>query len=123
MSNITHVKFNNATELPIADGEYTTAILEDNSSLSHPYSFLAVAFYDVNDDIVTPSAGTVEAKMSPIKGQWLSPSSGDQLIDATLTGADATYTPPLFHGPALKGKIVFAGIAGASYAKAFFWRA
>lgn len=114
-------KNNGSVRLPITDGVYET----DGISLDHETGTLTVAFYDVDGNIVTPSAGVVDHAMeSTTDGQWFGASSGDSPIDATACGANAAYTIPVYNGPAQKGRIEFTGIAGASisYAVATFWR-
>jgi hypothetical protein len=124
MARTIFVKSGGDTKLPIADGTLETDLLEKNLSLSDEGGMFVIAFYDVAGDIVTPTAGTIAAEMSPIKGQWQGPSSGDASINASLTGPSATYTMPRFDGPAAQGRLTFSGIAGAGvdHAIAYFWR-
>ena len=115
---INYVKFEDSINIPITDGEYFT----DDLSAVHSTGVFIVAFYDVNNEIITPSAGTVDHAMSPVQGQWQESSSSPDPIDATTCGPDATYEVPTYLGPAIKGRIELAGIAGAEYCRAYFWR-
>jgi hypothetical protein len=105
-------------ELPI-DGTFTS----DLYPIELGKGYIVIAFYDSNGDIVTPSAGTCTVEVSPIKGQWHNGvSSGDAVIDATLAGAAATYTIPLFEGPQTQARITLASVAGADHAVGYIWR-
>lgn len=120
MAKIYDVKHNDSTELPILDGTYETGDI----STDYETGTLTVAFYDSDGNIVTPTGGTIGHAMEAMDQQWLGASSGDSPIDATLCGATATYTIPVYNGPAKKGRVTFTGITGATiaYAKAQFWR-
>lgn len=120
MSQRYFIKSNGSDVLPVTDGTLTT----DAISTDYETGVFVVAFYDAGGDIVTPTAGTVKPEMSPISGQWLTPSSGDATINAVdcIAGL-ATYEAPVFNGPAEQGRLTFAGITGATTAKAYFWRA
>ena len=90
---------------------------------------MLLTFHDSAGKLVTPTAGTVTPHMCTYydnvnkEGQWLAPSGGDLVIDATTAGKGiATYTPSFFSGPAVKGRITLAGIAGADHCRASFWR-
>lgn len=104
--------------LPVADGTYFT---EANMPEGFENGQLVIAFYDASDAIVTPTAGTITPQMSPIKDQWHA-SSNTPTIDATMAGATAAYTIPVFPGIAKQGRIILAGITGATYCRAYFWR-
>lgn len=109
-----------STILPVADGDYTAT----GMSVDHEGGVFVIAFYDENDNVVTPDAGTIAVKMAPLPGSFGDASGGDTVINAAQTGAEFTYTIPSFLGPAVEGKITFAGISGATvdHAKAYFWR-
>ncbi|AUR85534.1 hypothetical protein NVP1076O_29 [Vibrio phage 1.076.O._10N.286.51.B7] len=107
------------TELPVTDGTYLTR----DMNIEFETGVLVVAFYDSEDKIVTPTAGTIDHAMSPIDGQWQSSSSGTTPINAMNCGPDATYEVPTYVGPAIKGRIELTGVTGADYCVAYFWRA
>lgn len=121
MARRIEVKYNGLNKLPIIDGTYETSDSMDQTETGT----LTVAFYDVDDNIVTPDAGSIGHAMMAMDQQWFGASSGDSPIDATLCGGDAGYTIPVYNGPTEKGRVTFTGITGATiaYAKAVFWRA
>jgi hypothetical protein len=103
----------------VANGTYETEV----NSLEYSTGTFIIAFYDGSGNPVTPTAGTVKPEMSPTNGQWHSPSAGDSTIDATKCIAGvATYVIPTFTGPSIKGRVILAGVTGASTFEAFFWR-
>ena len=122
MAQIYYVKAADGSDsLPVGDGTLLTNEMLNVTDFGT--GVLAVAFYDANGDLVTPTAGTITPEGSPIEGQWLTPSSGDSVIQATaVIAGSATYAMPVFTGPVIQGRITFAGIIGAVTAKAYFWR-
>ena len=119
MSQRYYVLSGESAVLPITDG----TLLTEDISVDYENCVFVVAFYDAQGDAVTPSAGTIKPEMSPIKGQWQEPSSGDITIDATKCIAGlSTYAIPTFDGPTELGRLTFAGITGAASATAYFWR-
>ena len=125
MAKTYHVKnVGGGTRLPITDGTLSTFNqIGDDIDIGTETGVFIVAFYDSNGDPVTPSAGTITPEMSPIAWQWQQAGSGDLVIDATKVEAGlSTYSMPSFAGPAIEGRLTFAGIAGASSAVAYFWR-
>ena len=114
------VKSNGARVLAAANNVYYTDALESDDALDSSRSIFFIQFYDANMLPVTPTAGTITPEMSPIEGQWLKASNQD-FIRAVDTGNN--YTPSVFEGPAIDGRVTLSGIVGAVYAKAFFWRA
>ena len=112
------------TRVPVTDGTYTT-FDKPGSDISYQTEdgVFVIAFYDASDNVVTPTAGTITPEMSPISGQWQSPSDGDTTINATEVEVGlSSYTIPRFAGPAMQGRMTLAGITGASYCVAYFWR-
>ena len=119
---------NKSIDVSVADGTYETG----NIAERFREGVFVIVFFDVDENIVTPTGGTIETQMSPFRVpekeqyQWLEPSSGDRVINAAdvIAGSDgvATYTMPLFIGPSVKGRIILAGITGADHCQAFFWR-
>lgn len=125
MAKIYHVKNEgNGQNLPITDGTLSTFNqIGDDIDLGTEVGVFVIAFYDATGAPVTPSGGTITPEMSPIAGQWQAVSTGDAVIDATTVQAGlATYSMPTFSGPAIEGRITFAGITGAASAVAYFWR-
>ena len=111
-------------KLPIADATLTT--FDNNGSdidIGTESGVFVIAFFDAGGLPATPSAGTITPEMSPIEGQWQQAGTGDAVIDATkVIAGTATYTIPVFPGPAREGRLTFSGITGVSSAIAYFWR-
>jgi len=111
--------------VPISDGIFETLDMTVNDrDLRFSNGTLIIVFYGADGEtVVTPLTGTIEVTASPIEGQWLNPSCGDSLIDATTVSAGlATYSVPVFPGPIIKGRIDLQNITGADFFKAYFWR-
>ena len=114
------------TVLPVANGTLTTRpgsnYLMDENFETGTFNII---FFDANGEPVTPGAGTIVPEMSTFsEGQWLGPSTGDATIQATdVQAGSASYTMPVFSGPAVEGRLTFADITVAVSAKAYFWRA
>ena len=110
--------------LPISDGTLTTSFDGGyNLDIQDESGAFIIAFYDANGDPVTPSLGTITPEMSPIAGQWQKAGSPDLVINAAqVIAGTAAYTIPTFPGPAIEGRVTFAGITGATTAVAYFWR-
>lgn len=68
----------------------------------------------------TATAGTVTISGSPLGNIYLAPSTGTAINAADVSAG--TYTPAKMLGLVCKGKVVFAGVTGAAYAKVVFWR-
>lgn len=118
MAKLYPVLHNGSEQIPVDDGTYLT----DPISRNDIEGVMLVAFYDSNDDIITPTAGTIKSEMSPIEGQWHLDS--EPLFDAVDCGPIARYVIPTFKGPAIQGRVTFADLDGPdiSYAKVQFWR-
>ena len=71
----------------------------------------SIVFYDDDDEIVTPSAGTVEFLMSFDKNTFLSVDSGKFLASEAY---NSDRQMPNAKGAAIYAKVVLNGIAGAS---------
>jgi len=113
------------TQLPIADATLTTFDQPGSDiDISTESGVFIIAFYDANGDPATPTGGTIVPEMSPIEGQWQGSGGGDTTINATaVIAGSATYTIPVFPGPARAGRLTFSGITGVASAVAYFWRA
>lgn len=122
MATMYYVKTADGSDkLPVSNGVLYTGEMLNVTEFGT--GVFVVAFYDANGDSVTPTAGSINPEGSPIDGQWLAPSSGDATISATdVVAGSALYSVPVFTGPVSQGRLTFAGITGASSAKAFFWR-
>lgn len=68
---------------------------------------------------VTPTAGTVTISGSPMGNNYLTLGTITATAAATT---ESTYTPVLYNGLVQIGRVVFAGVTGAAYAKVTFWR-
>lgn len=109
---------NDGNKVPCADAVFET----DKMSFNEESGVLFIAFYDSNGDIVTPTAGTVTPEGSAIEGQWLTPSSGDAVIDCTeVIAGSATYTTPVFVGCCERVRITMADVDADSFI-AFIWK-
>lgn len=74
---------------------------------------------------VTPTAGTISVAGSPMGNVWLAPPWDQQDIVATDVSVGPTaaqYTPRHIKGMMSIGRVTFAGVAGAAYARVTFWR-
>ena len=112
-------------DIPITDGTYETGMIAERFR----NGVFVIVFFDSAGNIVTPTGGYIEPRMATFiipgtnQAQWLEPSGGDiKILAMNVKAGDATYTPSLFHGPTVKGKIKLVGIEGADHCKAFFWR-
>lgn len=107
--------------LSTANGTYET----DMMSGDHSFASVYIEFFsDAQGKVaVTPTAGTVVVQGSPMGNAWLDPGENGTITASTVlhTGT-ATYSPPFFHGLMSKGRVTFAGITGAPYARVIFWR-
>lgn len=104
--------------ITITDGSFFT----ESMDLSYSTGNCAVEFLDSDGEtVVTPTTGTVTFTSAPIGEQYHGPNAGDEVIDATLV--DGGYSLPQFDGPVLKSKMTLDGITGASFVRAYHWRA
>lgn len=103
--------------IPVANGTYKISGMSDRYTFGECY----VAFYDESSQPVTPTAGTVEFTSAAVDGQFLPPPE-NAVIDATLCGPDAAYTPPSFNSVVTGSRMKLTGVTGAAYVKAIHWR-
>ena len=125
MAKIYYVNDGNGNRsIPITDATLTTFDKPGSDiDISTESGVFVIAFYDAGGDPVTPTGGTIIPEMSPIDGQWQRSGAGDAVINATdVIAGPATYTLPVFPGPAREGRLTFSGITGAVSAVAYFWR-
>ena len=71
---------------------------------------------------VTPTAGTIVARGSPLGNSYLTSSADEALLAADIQTGNADYTPPRFQGAMTKAKVTLAGITGATHFRAVMWR-
>ena len=102
------------------DGAFYT----DYMTAEFESAIVVIAGYDANGDIVAPTAGTATVTVFPIDGQgFTGASDGDNPIDLTLIGENATYNIPLFLGPIERASITLSGVTGAvDHFIAYMWR-
>ncbi len=113
-----------STTLPITDGVFTTFDQPGSDvDIGTETGVFVIAFYGADGKPVTPTGGNIIPEMSPLDGQWHTPSSGDAVIDATsVVAGSSTYAIPVFTGPAREGRMTLNAIAGAVTCRAYFWR-
>lgn len=117
MSLVYDFKSGGSALIPIADGSHTT----DTMSAEYGRGNCFLIFYDTDGVTpITPSGGTVTFKAAAIDGQWL-----DAGVGGAITASDVgtAYTPPSFDSMVVKSQMTLAGITGATYVRAFHWRA
>ncbi|MBX2848969.1 MAG: hypothetical protein KTR16_11655 [Acidiferrobacterales bacterium] len=110
------------TFIPVADGSHE---LEDMSS-SYETGQCYVQFFDASKEPVEPTGGTITFISGPFSDQWLESSNRILTIDADSVKKSpdvANYTAPQFDGCVVHTKMTLSGITGATYVKAFHWRA
>jgi hypothetical protein len=71
---------------------------------------------------VTPTAGTIIARGSPLGNSYLTSSADEVLLATEIQIGDADYTPPRFQGAMTKAKVTLAGVTGATHFRAVMWR-
>jgi hypothetical protein len=108
--------------LPVADGTYYTPGGMGASTAANCQVYVEF-FSDAAGLVpVTPGAGTVDVRGSPMGNNWVTPSAGG-IINAIDAGSPlSTYVPPSFVGRMEKGRAQFSGITGAVSARVTFWR-
>jgi len=107
--------------LPTADAIFFTP---DMSTIDSKRTQVYLEFFTDAEGLqpTTPTAGTVTVEASPMGAVYLPPPSGGVISAATVSVPTASYTVPLFEGRTASGKVTFAGITGAPYARVMFWR-
>lgn len=109
------------TLIEVDDGDY---LVEGPMSANYSTGQCYLQFYDVDENPVTPSAGTITFKASPFEDdQWLGSSNTADTVNASDVEAGLTsYTTPKFTGCVIASKMTLDGITGAVYVRAFHWR-
>lgn len=102
---------------------YTPAVTPQDANQYDNWQFYIEFFSDAAGTVpVTPTAGTITVNASPLGNNYLA-ASNTQVIQAnTCSTPDSTYTPPAAEGMLTRGRITLAGITGAQYFRAVFWR-
>ena len=108
--------------IPIADGTHYTELMSEDYGDGEVY----VALYNSAKTQITGTAGTVTFSGTPDDIQYLAASAATT-VDATklkVVGTDSTYTPPVFSGSVVRGRMVLASLAGtdAAYVRAWHVR-
>jgi hypothetical protein len=108
------------TIIPVADADFFT----DTMELGYEDSQFYIEFFSdaLAQTPVTPTAGTIVARGSPLGNVFLT-SSADEVVNAAdVQAGDAVYTPPRFMGAMTRAKVTLAGVAGATHFRAVMWR-
>lgn len=110
--------------LPVANGEYFTDQMSPSQSAGEVYLEFFNSSADAGNltNAVTPTGGTITASGSPIGNIFIRDAQETTINAAEVSSPDAAYTPPLISGVAVRGKVVFAGITGATHARVIFAR-
>lgn len=117
MAMLYPVKSGSSPVLATNAGPYYT------DSMSGDHALLAVYiefFSDAEGTIpVTPTAGTATISGRPMENNYidLGTITATQAITPT-----STYAPVLYNGLVTKGRVTFAGVTGAAYARVTYWR-
>ena len=114
LSNVSDIKIK-------ANGTFYTEV----QSLEFETATVYAAAYDTNDNIIA-GAGTITVSVEQLPQSYMSGvSEGDNPIDLSLGGADATYNVPVFLGACRGAKIVVTGVTfgAVDHIKVMMWRA
>lgn len=102
---------------------YTPAVSPLEANQYSNWQFYIEFFSDAAGTVpVTPTAGTISVAASPLGNNYLTASNTQTIQATTCVTPDSTYTPPAAEGMLTRGKVTLAGITGAAYFKAVFWR-
>lgn len=117
MAMIYPAKSGSSVVLSTAGGPFFT----DQMSGDHALFACYVEFFSdaAGTTPVTPTAGTVTISGSPMGNNYLTLGTITATAAATT---ESTYTPVLYNGLVQIGRVAFAGVTGAAYAKVTFWR-
>lgn len=107
--------------LPTANGTFQTAFMGENTSQNCQ---VYIEFFSDEAGTIpaTPSAGTITVQGRPMENNWVAASSGGSINASACATPVSTYTPSYFTGRMQYGRITFASIAGAAFARVTFWR-
>ena len=110
--------------LPVANGEYFTNMMGPSQSDGEVY----LEFFNTSADAgaltnaVTPTGGTITVSASPMGNVFIRDANETVINAAEVSVPDGGYTPPIISGTAVRGKVAFAGITGATHARVIFSR-
>lgn len=110
--------------LPVTAGDYFTDMMSPSLSDGEVY----VEFFNNSADAgnltnaVTPTAGTITVSASPMGNVFIRDAQEETIQANQVSVPDGGYTPPIISGTAVRGKVVFAGITGATHARVIFSR-
>jgi hypothetical protein len=104
--------------LPTANGSFTTTMMSPNNGAQVYAEFFSDS---AGTKPATPTAGTLTVQASPMGNNWLAPGNAGVVSATTCGTTDSTYTPPLFQGHVSRGRVTFAGVTGAPFARVVFW--
>ena len=107
------------TRIPVSDAEFFT---DDMDMLAYNRGECFLQFYDVNDNPVTPSAGTIEFTSGVFSNQFLPPPDNAVINATDVSIGEPPYTPPSFNSAVRFSKMRLSNIAGATHVRAFHWR-
>ena len=96
------------TDIPVADGDFFTGDIDP----AYDRGQCCLAFYNVAGELATPTGGTIIFRASCIAGQFLRDSVSTTIQANTVIAGDATYTIPVFNGPAERAKMTLSGVTG-----------
>lgn len=113
---------NNVSDIKIkANGTFYTQV----QPLEFETATVYAAAYDASGNIVA-GAGTITVSVEQLPQSYMAGvSEGDNPIDLSLSGADATYNVPVFLGACMGAKIVVSGVTfgAVDHIKVMMWRA
>ncbi len=110
--------------LTTVNGEYFTGMMSPSLSDGEVYLefFANAADAGALTNAITPTAGTITASASPIGNVFIRDAQETTINASEVSSPDAAYTPPIISGTAVRGKVTFAGITGATHARVIFAR-
>ena len=107
-----------STVIPVAVGDFFCNDIDP----VYERGQCCLAFYGPDGTtLATPTAGTIIFRASCIEGQFLRDSLTTTIQATQIEAGDASYTAPLFNGPAIRAKMTLAGITGVSFVVAHYW--
>lgn len=110
--------------LPVTAGDYFTDLMSPSLSDGEVYVefFNSAADAGALTNAVTPTGGTITTSASPIGNVFIRDAQETTINASEVSAPDAVYTPPIISGTAVRGKVVFDGITGATHARVIFSR-
>ena len=105
--------------LPVTDGDYFTNALDSSYNDGQVY----LEFFNNENDArnftnaVTPTAGTITVSASPLGNAFLRDADSVTISAPAVAIPDATYTPPVISGAAIRARVTLTGITGATHCR------